>query len=187
MSDSPTYDLVLLLDPAAEDETREKIVTDARAAIDADGTLLGHQPWGLRALAYEIEHRTQAEYHLFQFNGPPSLIASLEHTLRITDGVVRHRVIKQPRGGSAAAPPSHRTAADRTARRRGSPAAPRRARPPRPRPPLRRRCPGRARGARERRAGAQRPRRARSAAGRGLISPQRARPLRESGPDAPLQ
>ena len=108
MSDSPTYDLVLLLDPAAEDETREKIVTDARAAIDADGTLLGHQPWGLRALAYEIEHRTQAEYHLLQFNGPPSLIASLEHTLRITDGVVRHRVIKQPRGGlpaPAVAPP----------------------------------------------------------------------------------
>ena len=108
MSDSPTYDLVLLLDPAAEDATREKIVTDARAAIDADGTLLGHQPWGLRALAYQIEHRTQAEYHLFQFNGPPSLIASLEHTLRITDGVVRHRVIKQPRGGLAApavAPP----------------------------------------------------------------------------------
>ena len=102
MSDSPTYDLVLLLDPAAEDETREKIVTDARAAIDADGTLLGHQPWGLRPLAYQIEHRTQAEYHLFQFNGPPSLIASLEHTLRITDGVVRHRVIKQPRGGLAA-------------------------------------------------------------------------------------
>src|SRR5271169_6014977 len=109
MSDSPTYDLVLLLDTAAEDETREKIVTDAQAAIDADGTLLGHQPWGVRPLAYEIDHRTQAEYHLFQFNGPPSLIASLEHTLRITDGVVRHRVIKQPRGGLAApavAPPA---------------------------------------------------------------------------------
>jgi small subunit ribosomal protein S6 len=108
MSDSPTYDLVLLLDPAAEDETREKIVTDARSAIDADGTLLGHQPWGLRPLAYQIDHRTQAEYHLLQFNGPPSLIASLEHTLRITDGVVRHRVIKQPRGGltaPAVAPP----------------------------------------------------------------------------------
>jgi small subunit ribosomal protein S6 len=108
MSDSPTYDLVLLLDPAAEDDARAKIVTDARAAIDADGTLLGYQPWGMRALAYEIEHRTQAEYHLLQFNGPPSLIASLEHTLRITDGVVRHRVIKQPRGGlpaPAVAPP----------------------------------------------------------------------------------
>jgi small subunit ribosomal protein S6 len=104
---SPTYDLVLLLDPAAEDDARAKIVADARAAIDADGTLIGHQPWGLRPLAYEIGHRTQAEYHLLQFNGPPSLISSLEHSLRITDGVVRHRVIKQPHGGApAGAPPA---------------------------------------------------------------------------------
>src|ERR1700722_15026620 len=134
MSDSPTYDLVLLLDPAAEDETREKIVTDARTAIDADGTLLGHQPWGLRALAYEIDHRSQAEYHLFQFNGPPSLIASLEHTLRITDGVVRHRVIKQPRGGLAApavAPPGAPAARAAAAPRAHTPPRP----PPPPRPP----------------------------------------------------
>ena len=127
MSDSPTYDLVLLLDPAAEDDARAKIVTDARAAIDADGTLLGYQPWGVRALAYEIEHRTQAEYHLLQFNGPPSLIASLEHTLRITDGVVRHRVIKQPRG-ACRRPPSPRPS------RLRHPPPPRRPRPHR-RPP----------------------------------------------------
>ena len=69
----------------------------------ADGDAVGEQPWGVRALAYEIDHRTQAEYHLLQFSGPPALIASLEHTLRITDGVVRHRVIKLPRGDAGAA------------------------------------------------------------------------------------
>ena len=100
---APTYDLMLLLDPAAEDDARAKIVTDASAAISADGQLLGHQPWGLRPLAYEIDHRNQAEYHLFQFQGPPSLIASLEHTLRITDGVLRHRVIRLPRGAKPVA------------------------------------------------------------------------------------
>ena len=104
MSDfAPSYDLVLLLDPAAEDDARAKIVADARAAIDAAGSLVAHQPWGLRPLAYQIGHRTQAEYHLLQFSGPPSLIASLEHTLRITDGVVRHRVIKQRPGAAAPA------------------------------------------------------------------------------------
>jgi small subunit ribosomal protein S6 len=97
------YDLILMLDVAAEDDARSKIVADARAAIQADGTLIGEQPWGVRALAYPIAHRTQAEYHLLQFSGPPSLIDGLEHTLRITDGVVRHRVIKQPRGTAPAA------------------------------------------------------------------------------------
>jgi small subunit ribosomal protein S6 len=97
---APIYDLVLLLDPAAEDDVRAKIVADAKAAIEADGELLGDQPWGLRPLAYQIGHRNQAEYHLLQFSGPPALINGLEHTLRITDGVVRHRVIKLPPGST---------------------------------------------------------------------------------------
>jgi small subunit ribosomal protein S6 len=99
----PIYDLILLLDLGAEDDVRAKIIADARAAISADGELVGDQAWGTRALAYEIDHREQAEYHLLQFSGPASLIAGLEHTLRITDGVVRHRVIKLPPGSTAVA------------------------------------------------------------------------------------
>jgi small subunit ribosomal protein S6 len=83
---------------------RTKIVADTRAAIEAGGTLVGDQDWGVRPLAYPIDHRTQAEYHLLQFSGPPSLIASLQHTLRIADGVVRHRVIKLPAGATPVAP-----------------------------------------------------------------------------------
>jgi small subunit ribosomal protein S6 len=99
----PIYDLILLLDLGAEDSARAKIVADARAAISAEGELVGDQAWGTRALAYEIDHREQAEYHLLQFTGPASLIDGLEHTLRITDGVVRHRVIKLPPGSTAVA------------------------------------------------------------------------------------
>ena len=113
----PIYDLILLLDLGVEDERRAKIVADARAAISAEGELLGDQDWGTRALAYEIDHREPAEYHLLQFSGPPTLIAALEHTLRITDGVVRHRVIKlapgvhRPAGGASRARRGPRTAA----------------------------------------------------------------------------
>jgi small subunit ribosomal protein S6 len=99
----PIYDLILMLDLGVEDEQRAKIVADARAAISADGELLGDQSWGTRALAYEIDHRDQAEYHLLQFSGPAKLIAAIEHTLRITDGVIRHRVIKLPPGSTAVA------------------------------------------------------------------------------------
>jgi small subunit ribosomal protein S6 len=107
------YDLVLMLDLEAEDDVRAKVLADARAAITAQGTLVGEQQWGVRTLAYPIAHRTQAEYHLLQFTGPPTLIEGLEHALRIDDGVVRHRVIKQPRVGRGAA-------ADAAAETRGS-------------------------------------------------------------------
>jgi small subunit ribosomal protein S6 len=99
-ANSPIYDLTLLLDLGAADDVRAKIVADTRTAISAEGELLGEQSWGTRALAYEIDHRESAEYHLLQFSGPPTLIASLDHTLRIIDGVIRHRVIKLPAGAT---------------------------------------------------------------------------------------
>src|SRR3954452_12736339 len=45
-------------------------------------------------MAYEIEHRHEADYRLFQFQGPTDLLQTLQRTLRLTDGVLRHRLIK---------------------------------------------------------------------------------------------
>ncbi len=109
----PIYDLMLLLDPQAEDSVREKIVADARSAIEADGELVRDDDWGERALAYPIERKGSADYHLLQFHaGAPELLSSLDRSLRITDGVVRFRLIKLKPGvpeapdmGAAQAPP----------------------------------------------------------------------------------
>jgi small subunit ribosomal protein S6 len=92
---APTYDLVLLLDPQAEEETRAKILTDARAAIEAQGELLRQDDWGDRTLTYPIERKPDAEYHLLQFHaGAPEMLGALDRTLRITDGIMRFRIIK---------------------------------------------------------------------------------------------
>lgn len=100
---APTYDLILLLDAQAEEDVRAKIVADAREAISAQGELLRHDEWGDRALAYPIEHRKDAEYHLLQFHAAtPELLRNLDRTLRITDGVVRFRIVKLKPGTPAA-------------------------------------------------------------------------------------
>jgi small subunit ribosomal protein S6 len=92
---APTYDLMLLLDPQAEEEPRAKIVADARAAIEAQGELVRYDRWGERPLAYPIERKSSAEYHLLQFHtGTSDLLAGLERSLRITDGILRFRIIK---------------------------------------------------------------------------------------------
>jgi small subunit ribosomal protein S6 len=88
------YDLMLLLDTSATDAQREKILADTEAAITGEGTLVGKHDWGARALAYEIRHKGEAEYHLFQFNATPALLERLHRTLRLTDGIVRFRIIK---------------------------------------------------------------------------------------------
>src|SRR5580693_9437653 len=98
-----TYDLVLLLDLQAEAPVRAKIVADVREAIAAKGELERYDEWGERALAYPIDHKTTAEYHLFQFHASEvELIAELSRTLHITDGVVRFRINKLKPGTPAA-------------------------------------------------------------------------------------
>jgi small subunit ribosomal protein S6 len=91
----PLYDLVLLLSTSAPEEQRTKILTDVESRItNASGSIERQDDWGQRPLAYRIEHQPEADYHLLQFKAPPSLIEPLSHDLRITDGVVRFRVIK---------------------------------------------------------------------------------------------
>jgi small subunit ribosomal protein S6 len=90
-----TYDLVLMLDPQVEEPVRAKIVTDASEMIAAKGQLERHDEWGERALAYPIDHKTTADYHLLQFHvSTAELIAELNRTLHITDGVIRFRINK---------------------------------------------------------------------------------------------
>jgi len=93
--DTTLYDLMLLLSNDVEDERRAKIVDDVRQAVSSGGGSIAHDDdWGTRPLAYRIAHQGDAEYHLLQFTGPPALLASLDHSLRITDGVLRFRIIK---------------------------------------------------------------------------------------------
>jgi small subunit ribosomal protein S6 len=92
---APTYDLVLLLDPQVDEQARAKILADTRDAIAAKGELVTDDDWGDRALAYPIERKTDAEYHLLQFHaGTPELLGELDRALRITDGIMRFRIVK---------------------------------------------------------------------------------------------
>jgi len=104
--EAPIYDLMLLLSSTADDERRAKILADVESAIArAGGSVERNDDWGERPMAYEIRHQPEADYHLLQFRAPAALIEELSHTLRITDGVLRFRVIKV-RPGTPPAPSS---------------------------------------------------------------------------------
>ena len=104
MADPITYDLTLLLDTSLEEEQRTRILADVENMIaDRGGELTAAHDWGRRDLAFEVRKKTDAEFHLLQFRGNRELLERLDRTLRITDGVVRYRIIKL-RPGTPAAP-----------------------------------------------------------------------------------
>ncbi|MEA2379957.1 MAG: small subunit ribosomal protein [Thermoleophilaceae bacterium] len=92
------YDLMLLIDPNAPEERRTAAVAEAETLMTSGGEIVASDDWGQRRMAYEIDHRPEAEYRLYQFNGDTELLGRLNQRLRINDAVLRFRIIKAKPG-----------------------------------------------------------------------------------------
>jgi small subunit ribosomal protein S6 len=104
------YDLMLLVDPNAPEERRNAAVSEAESLIGSGGELVSSHDWGQRRMAYEIDHRPEAEYRLYQFNGDNALLERLNQRLRINDAVLRFRIIKAKPGQPLPPPPEQQSA-----------------------------------------------------------------------------
>jgi len=99
------YEIMLLLDPELPEERSNEIIQRVRDSVDGStGTWDGHEPWGRRRLAYEIDHKGEAVYHLLLFTTNPETLAEITRVLKITDGVVRHLAVRRVEGGHTKAP-----------------------------------------------------------------------------------
>ena len=99
------YDLMLLLDPAAPEDRRNAAISEVESLIGS--VLIASYDWGQRRLAYEIDHRPEADYRLYQFEGDNALLERLNQRLRILDGVLRFRIIRLKPGQTTPPPPEH--------------------------------------------------------------------------------
>jgi small subunit ribosomal protein S6 len=102
---SGLYDLMLLVDPTAPEERRNAAISEAESMINSGGQLVASYDWGTRRMAYEIDHRPEADYRLYQFEGDNALLERLNQRLRILDGVLRFRIIKVKPGQPTPPPP----------------------------------------------------------------------------------
>jgi small subunit ribosomal protein S6 len=100
------YELVLMLDPQLDAPARDGLVQDARGQIEAAGSLKHENSWGLRKMAFEINKRTEADYRWFRFEAPTDLLDSLDHNLKIADGVLRFRIFKVDADAPVIVPPA---------------------------------------------------------------------------------
>jgi len=100
------YELVLMLDPQLDAPARDALAQEARGQIEAKGSLKHENDWGLRKMAYEINHRTEADYRWMRFEAPSDLLDTLDHNLKIADGVLRFRIFKVDPGAPVIVPPA---------------------------------------------------------------------------------
>ena len=106
MASPREYELVLMLDPQLDAPARDALADTARGQIEAGGAIKGENTWGLRKMAYEINKRTEADYRWYRFEASNELLDTLDHNLKIADGVLRFRVFKVEENTPTLVPPA---------------------------------------------------------------------------------
>src|ERR671937_1328306 len=95
------YEILLMLDPELAEERQGEIVSRTRELIErSGGAWVGHDVWGRRKLAYEIDHKDEGSYHLLTFATEPATLEEVSRILKITDGVMRHLAVRRVQGAS---------------------------------------------------------------------------------------
>ena len=90
------YELLYFINPATDDDARAALSKRIADTIAADGGVIDNiDNWGKRKLAYEIDGLTDGDYTLVDFHTDPAAIAELDRVLRITDGIVRHMIVRR--------------------------------------------------------------------------------------------
>ena len=92
------YELMLVIRPDVADDKSQALVDRTTRGITASGgQIVKVAPWGRRRLAYPIDRHREGSYHIILFEAPAGAIVELEHTLLITEEVLRHLVTRVER------------------------------------------------------------------------------------------
>lgn len=73
------YETVFIATPVlSEQQMKEAVAKYTKLIADNGGEVVYEEDWGLRQLAYPIQHKTSGFYYLIQFKAEPSFIETLE-------------------------------------------------------------------------------------------------------------
>ena len=98
------YELMLVIRPdVADDKSQALVDRTTRGIVASGGQIVKVAPWGRRRLAYPIDRHREGSYHIILFEAPSEAIVELEHTLLITEEVLRHLVTRVDRPVKASA------------------------------------------------------------------------------------
>ena len=88
---------MVILEPTLEESAVQQIINRSTETLTgADGTVNKVEKWGKRRLAYELNHRTEGYYVLFDVTSEPGSLDELDRALRLADDVLRHKIVRIP-------------------------------------------------------------------------------------------
>lgn len=89
------YETVFILNPVLSDSQIEETVKKFEDFLIKNGAkMVAKENWGLKKLAYAIQHKKSGFYHLFEFTAPGEIITSYEQEFSRDERIMRFLTVK---------------------------------------------------------------------------------------------
>jgi small subunit ribosomal protein S6 len=84
------YETVFILNPVlSDDQMKDAVKKFKKVLTDANAEIVNEELWGLRKLAYPIQHKSTGFYNLLEYKTNPEIIDKLETEFRRDETVLR--------------------------------------------------------------------------------------------------
>lgn len=88
------YEMVVLFRPELEAKMDTPLKVVADLVKQNGGDIITEDDWGRKELAYKIAGETHAVYRVYELSLPAEAPAKIDSVLNITEGVIRHLIVK---------------------------------------------------------------------------------------------
>lgn len=89
------YEAVFILNPVLSEQQIKETVSKFEDYLTTKGAeMVSKEDWGLKKMAYEIQHKKSGFYHLFEFKVPGEVIIGFETELRRDERIMRFLTVK---------------------------------------------------------------------------------------------
>jgi small subunit ribosomal protein S6 len=84
------YETVFILNPVlSDDQMKDTVEKFVKVLKKGKADVINVEQWGLRKLAYPIQHKSTGFYNLIEFSASPELVNTLETEYRRDESVMR--------------------------------------------------------------------------------------------------
>jgi small subunit ribosomal protein S6 len=84
------YETVFIATPVLSEQQMKEAVDKFKAVLTNGGAEIVHEEnWGLKKLAYPVQHKSTGFYQLLQFKADPTLILKFETELKRDERIIR--------------------------------------------------------------------------------------------------
>lgn len=118
------YEILYIVRPELDEDQLNLAIERVNSLIgNLGGASQKTDIWGKRRLAYEVDRLREGYYVLTDFEIEPERVPEMESTLKISDTVFRHLIVRKPEKAAAAAPSAPAPAASEAEAAPAAPAA----------------------------------------------------------------